>query len=216
MANGVVCHGGGLQALEGTWVSVNISQAGSASSASTSLRPGWSPYSCPLRCREAIWKASLFSLNFWKTVFVVYSPSVTAYFFQGFTGAVPLSSSLHGLGGRGCWHACVCLFSLAALRFSLCRCCYSASQSGLALCDSTDCSAPGFLCHLRELAQTHVHWVGDAIQPSPPLLSPSPAFNLSQHQGLFWWVRSSYQVPKVVELQLQHQSFQWIFMLAFP
>ena len=71
-----------LQALEGTWVSVSISQAGSASNASTSLRPGWSPYSCPLRCREAVWKASLFSLNFGKTVFPAYSTNVTAYFFQ--------------------------------------------------------------------------------------------------------------------------------------
>ena len=57
-----------------------------------------------------------------------------------------------------------------------------------------------------------VHWVGDAIQLSHSLLSPSsPAFNLSQHQGLFYWVRSLHQVAKVLELQLQHQSFQWIF-----
>ena len=56
---------------------------------------------------------------------------------------------------------------------------------------------------LPELAQTHVHWVGDAIQPCHPLLSPSPpAFNLSQHQGLFQWVSSSHQVAKVLELQL--------------
>ena len=56
----------------------------------------------------------------------------------------------------------------------------------------------------------HVHWIGDAIQPSHPLSSPSPAFNLSQHQGLFQWVSSSHQVAKVLEFQLQHQSFQWI------
>ena len=56
------------------------------------------------------------------------------------------------------------------------------------------------------------HWVGDAIQPSHPLSSPSPpAFSLSQHQGLFQWVGSSHQVTKVLELQRQHQSFQWIF-----
>ena len=67
-----------------------------------------------------------------------------------------------------------------------------------------------------ELAQTHVHQVGDAIQPSHPLLSPSPpAFNLSQHQGLFQWVSSSHQVAKVLESQLQHQSFQWIFRTDF-
>ena len=62
---------------------------------------------------------------------------------------------------------------------------------------------------LLEFTQTHVHWDGDAIQPSHPLSSPSPpAFNLSQHQGLFQWVSSSHQVAKVLEFQLQHQSFQ--------
>ena len=65
---------------------------------------------------------------------------------------------------------------------------------------------------LAELARTHVHQVGDAIQPSLPLSSPSlPAFNLTQQQGLFQWVSSSHQVAKVLEFQLQHQSFQWIF-----
>ena len=57
---------------------------------------------------------------------------------------------------------------------------------------------------------THVHWVRDAIQPSHPLSSPSSAFNLSQHQGLFKWLSSSHQVAKVLKIQLQHQSFQWI------
>ena len=78
-----------------------------------------------------------------------------------------------------------------------------------------DCSTPGFPVHhqLLELSQTHVHWVGDAIQPSYPLSSPSPpAFNLSQHQGLFQWVSSLHQVAKVLEFQLQHPSFQWIFI----
>ena len=67
------------------------------------------------------------------------------------------------------------------------------------------------VCHqLMDLALTHVHWLGDAIQPSHPLLSPfPPTFNLSQHQGLFQWVNSSYQGAKVLEFQLQHQSFQW-------
>ena len=80
------------------------------------------------------------------------------------------------------------------------------------------CSMPGFPAHhqLLELAQTHVHWVSDAIQPSHPLLSPSPpAFNLSQHQGLFWWVGSSHKVAEVLKLPLQHQSFQWIFRVDF-
>ena len=91
--------------------------------------------------------------------------------------------------------------------------CCLVAQLCLTLCDPTDCSTPGFsvLHHFPELAQTHVHWVSDAIQPSCPLSSPSPAFNLSQHHGLFLWVGSVRQVAKVFELQLQHQSFQWIF-----
>ena len=88
----------------------------------------------------------------------------------------------------------------------------SVAQSCLTLCDPMNCSTPGLPVHhqLPEFTQTHVHWVGDAIQPSHPLASPSPpALNLSQHQGLFKWVSSSYQVVKVLEFQLQHQSFQW-------
>ena len=74
-----------------------------------------------------------------------------------------------------------------------------------------DCSTPGLPVHHQhpEFTQTHVHWVSDTIQPSHPLSSPSPAFNLSQHQGLFKRVRSSHQVAKVLEFWLQHQSFQW-------
>ena len=73
------------------------------------------------------------------------------------------------------------------------------------------------VCHqLLELAQTHVHQVGDAIQLSHLLLSPfPPAFNFSQHQSLFKWVSSSHQVTKVLKLQLQHQSFQLIFRTDF-
>ena len=68
---------------------------------------------------------------------------------------------------------------------------------------------------LPELAQTHVHRVGDATQPSHPLLSPSPAFNLSLHQGLFQWIDSWHQVAKGLEVILHHQSFQWIFRVDF-
>ena len=78
--------------------------------------------------------------------------------------------------------------------------------------DPMDCSIPGLPVHyqLLEFTQIHVHWVGDAIQPSHPLSSPSPpALNLSQHQSLFQWVSSSHQVAKLLEFQLQHQSFQW-------
>ena len=85
-------------------------------------------------------------------------------------------------------------------------------------CDSMNCSTPGFPVYhqLPKLAQTHVHWVSDAIQPSHPLSPPSPpAFNLSQHQGLFQWVSSSHHMAKGLEFQLQHQSFQWIFRTDF-
>ena len=90
----------------------------------------------------------------------------------------------------------------------------SVTQSCLTLGDPIDCSTPGLSVHhqLPEFTQTHVHRVGDAIQASHPLSSPFPlAPNPSQHQGLFKWVSSSYQVAKVLEFQLQHQSFQWIF-----
>ena len=88
------------------------------------------------------------------------------------------------------------------------------SLSHVQLCDLMDCSTPGLSVHyqLPEFTQTHVHWVGDAIQPSHPLSPPSPpaAFSLSQHQGLFLWVSFSHQVAKVLDFQLQHQSFQCI------
>ena len=82
----------------------------------------------------------------------------------------------------------------------------SVTQSRLTLCDPMNCSTPGLPVHhqLPESTQTHVQWVGDAIQPSHPLLSPfPPAFSLSQHQGLFQWVSSSHQVAKLLEFQLQ-------------
>ena len=101
--------------------------------------------------------------------------------------------------------------SLMAPQFS------SVTQSCLTLCDPMDCSTPGLPVHHRlpEFTQTHVHWVSDAIQPSHPLLLPSPAFDLSRHQGLFQWVSSSHQVVKELDFQLQHQSFQWIFRTYF-
>ena len=94
---------------------------------------------------------------------------------------------------------------------------FSSVQSCPTLCNPMDCSMPGLPVHhqLLESTQTHVHWVGDAIQPSHPLSSPSPAFNLSQYQGLFKWVCSLHQVAKVLEFQLQYQSFQWIFRTDF-
>ena len=90
----------------------------------------------------------------------------------------------------------------------------SVAQSCPTLCGPMNRSRPGFPFHHQhpEFTQTHVHRIGDAIQPSHPLSSPSPpAPTPFQHQGLFQWVNSSHEVTKVLEFQLQHQSFQWIF-----
>ena len=96
--------------------------------------------------------------------------------------------------------ACICQFSLGA---QSCPC--------LTICDPMDCSTPGLPVHHQfpKFTQTPAHRVGDAIQPSHPLSSPSPpALNHSQHQGLFQEVSSSHQVAKVLECLLQYQSFQ--------
>ena len=100
-----------------------------------------------------------------------------------------------------------------AFRWIPCLCC-SVAQLCPTLCDTMNSSTPGFpvLQYLPEFAQTHVHWVTDGIQLSHPLLPPSPlALNLSQHWVFFQWVVSLHQVSKVLDLELQHQSFQWIF-----
>ena len=117
---------------------------------------------------------------------------------SGLWWSVTPSSAYHSLPS-------VLLFGIF-LKFS------SVAQSCLTLCDPMNRSTPGPPVHhqLLESTQTHVHWVSDAIQPSHPLSSPSPpALRLSQHQGLFKWVRSSPDVAKELELQLQHQSLQW-------
>ena len=96
--------------------------------------------------------------------------------------------------------------------------CCSVAQVWLTLCDPMDCSMQGFpvLHYLRAFAQIHVHWIDNAFQPSHPLLPTSPlVLSLSQHQGLFQWDTSSHQVAKVLEFQLQHQSFQRIFRIHF-
>ena len=88
----------------------------------------------------------------------------------------------------------------------------SFAQSCPTLCDPVNRSTPGLAVHhqLTEFTQTHAHRAGDAIETSHLQLSPSPpAPNPSQHQGLFQWVNSSHEVAKVLEFQLQHQSFQW-------
>ena len=106
----------------------------------------------------------------------------------------------------------IVFLSSISVQFSL------VAQWCLILCDPMDCSMPRFPVHhqLLESTQTHVHWVSDAIQPSHPLSSPCPpAFNLTQDQNFFQWVSSLYQVVKVLEFQLQHQSFQWLLRTDF-
>ena len=105
-------------------------------------------------------------------------------------------------------------YFLCSVQFS------SVTQSCPTLCNPMNCSTPGLPVHqqLPEFTQTHAHRVSDAIQPSPPLSSPSPpAPNPSQHQGLFQWINSLHEVEKVLELQLQHQSFlvQWSLNLSW-
>ena len=104
------------------------------------------------------------------------------------------------VGGWVCVCVCVCIYIYMYiinygnwLTRSVTRWCPT-------LCDPMDCSTPDLPVHhqLSELAQIHVHRVSDAIQPSHPLSSPSPAFDLSQHQGLFQWVSSLHQVAKVL------------------
>ena len=102
---------------------------------------------------------------------------------------------------------CKALSIVVGTQWMLNKCFHSITQSCPTLCNTMYCSTLGFPVHhqLLELAQTHVNWVSDAIQPSHPLSSPSPpAFNVSWHQGLFQWVSSSHQVAKVLEFQLQH------------
>ena len=123
---------------------------------------------------------------------------------NGARGPAFLTSS-HQADGPGLWT------TVSAARTSCC-CCYihKSSRTLFDLMGSNTLGSP-VLHYLLEFAQNDVHWFGDAIQPSHPLSTPSPALNLSQQQGLFQWVSSSHQVAKVLELQLQHQSFQWIF-----
>ena len=106
----------------------------------------------------------------------------------------------------------VVVFQVSGEQFSL------VTQLCLTLCDPMNYCTPGFPVHhqLLKLTQTHVHWVGDAIQPLHFLSYPSlPAFSLSQHQRLFEWVSFSHQVAKILQFQLQHQSFQWTFRTDF-
>jgi len=126
------------------------------------------------------------------------------------------------LGENGWTHVYVVTESLYSspetITILLISYCCSVAQSCPTVCNPMNCSTTDFLIlhYFWEFAQSHVHWIGDASQPSHLLSSPSPpAFSLSQHQGLFQWVSSLHQVVKVLELQLQHQSFQWMFRVDF-
>ena len=97
--------------------------------------------------------------------------------------------------------------------------CCSVAQPCPTLCNCMDCSTPGLpIPHrLLDFAQAHVHRISDAVQPSHPLTPSSPsALNLSQHQGLFQWVICLYQMAKILERKLQHQSFQWLIRVDLP
>ena len=108
---------------------------------------------------------------------------------------------------------CSCaVFTLIQFQFS------SVAQSHLTLCDPMNHSTPGLPFHqqLPKFTQTHVHWVGDAIQPSHPLSPPSPpALNLSQHQGLFRWVSSLHQVAIVLEFHSWWINFDNLIIFCF-
>ena len=130
--------------------------------------------------------------------------------------------SKEALGENGWTHVYVVAESLYSspetITILLISYCCSVAQSCPTVCNPMNCSTTDFLIlyYFWEFAQSHVHWIGDASQPSHLLSSPSPpAFSLSQHQGLFQWVSSLHQVVKVLEFQLQHQSFQWMFRVDF-
>ena len=141
----------------------------------------------------------------------------------------PLQSScLENSMDRGAWQATVHVvinrhdWAMKHARTHSWRCSKrwwcSVAQSCLTLCDPMNCSTPGLSgphC-LPEFAQFYVHCISDAVQPSHPLPPSSPALNLSQHQGLFQWVIYLYRMTKILELQLQYQSFYWTFRLDFP
>ena len=141
--------------------------------------------------------SSRLSMTLYKSWFISLKKYLNIYLFRCTRSYLHMGSSI---------------FIVASVRFS------SVAQSCPTLLNPMDCSTPGLLVHhqLLEFTQTHICWVGDAIQPSHPLSPPSPpALNPSQHQGHLQWVSSSHQVVKVLEFLLQHQSFQWIFRTDF-
>ena len=145
-------------------------------------------------------------------------------FFQYFKDIVPDCSELHGFWWKVCCHSYLCflyivfqIFPAFFKMYIMLGVCWDVQICGLSdqirsvahscptLCNPMNCNTPGLPVHhqLPEFTQTHVQRVSDAIQPSHPLLSPSPlAPNPSQHQSLFQWVNSSHEVARVLEFQL--------------
>ena len=116
---------------------------------------------------------------------------------------------------NGCYYLEICFLYKNSIEVHVVYecCCCSVTQSCPTLCDPMNCSTPSFPVLLPELAQTHVNWVTDTIQPSRPLSSPSSAFNLTWHQGVFQLAGYSNQTATVLELK--YQSFQWVFRVDF-
>ena len=127
-------------------------------------------------------------------------------------------SCLENPRDRGAWWAAI--YGITQSRTWLKQLSSGSSSSQVQLFETTtDFGTQGLPVphYLPEFVQVHVHCIGDAIQPSHPLMPPSPsALNLSQHQRLFQWVVCSHQMAKILELWLQHQSFQWIFRVDLP
>ena len=149
-------------------------------------------------------------------LFLFFSKATIIFMFNSWTQNIMFPKiSLPTIDAQNATHRYLILWPL--LRCKNSRIINSVQFSSVALlyptlCDPMNCSMPGLPVHhkLPEFTQTHAHRDGDAIQPSHPLLSPSPpAPNPSHHQGLFQWVKSSHEVAKVLEFQLHHQSFQW-------
>ena len=167
-----------------------------------------------MRCKKACLGAANLPHRPW---FLRYTPTSCkfSYLFQDMESAyqvVQNNIETHEYETKWFWYTYDNMRNILIFQFS------SVAQPCLTLCNPMDYSMPGLPVHhqLPEFTQTHVHWVGDAIQPSHPLSSPSPpAPNPSQHQSLFKWVSSLHQMAKVLEFQSQHQPFQWIFRTDF-
>ena len=160
--------------------------------------------------------ASLQWLGFWSHLLITLQELFYFFWCTRHTLGRTSTLSILELTDPQILHLTFCWISTRAYWEQRLCCCSSVSQSCPTLCDLMDCSTPGFpvLHYLPEFAQTHVHWVSDAIQPPHPLSAPSPpSLNFSQHQGLFHWVGSTHQEAKVLELQ--HGSLQWIFRVDF-